>query len=166
MPLSSHEELSRRLHLALYGTTRSQASETPDDRTMGHSDAQEYHPDDWDQGLSRHVTLSKALTKVLRHDALDLGVNMQADGFCDVAEVTALDRLRKLKCTLSDIEKVVQESDKQRFQLKDEKAGISSVQCNDIQCNSSSSLNSANRRQLSTAAAVDFSDIQVNGFQR
>ena len=120
MPLSSDEELSRRLHLALYGTTRSQPSEARNDRTMGHSDAQEYHPDDWDEGLSRDVTLSKVLTKVLRHDALDLGVNMQADGFCDVAEVTALDRLRKLKCTLSDIEKVVQESDKQRFQLKEE----------------------------------------------
>jgi len=33
------------------------------------------------------VTLSKALSKVLRHDALKFNINMGSDGFCDLSDL-------------------------------------------------------------------------------
>lgn len=73
-----------------------------------------------DGGLPRHVQVSKALTQILRHRALDYGVLVGSDGFCELSAVMGVFLLRDLECSIQDVERVVCESDKQRFELKEE----------------------------------------------
>ena len=70
--------------------------------------------------LSKHVQISKTLTGVLRHRATRLRVSIRPDGYCPVSEVLALPQLIDMGCTVADVEEVVQNSDKHRFELKDE----------------------------------------------
>ncbi|MEK8130429.1 RNA 2'-phosphotransferase [Paenibacillus filicis] len=69
---------------------------------------------------AREKTLSKLMTKILRHSPESFGIRLDgADGSCDAEEL--LQALRRLpdwsRLTLADIEQVVRNSDKQRFEL-------------------------------------------------
>lgn len=82
--------------------------------------------------LDPDTILSKALTKVLRHDAVHLGIAISSDGFVAVQDLLSFERMGKIKgkrkgnkggakfsgYKISDIERVVANSDKQRFRLK------------------------------------------------
>ncbi len=68
----------------------------------------------------RDVSLSKALTSVLRHNAPRAGLAIRTDGFCVVAEVLETDDLRLLDATLADVLRVVRYNPKQRFELLEE----------------------------------------------
>lgn len=70
--------------------------------------------------MSREVKISKTLTQVLRHKAQEFKIDIRPDGFCTLSDVLALWWLTSLQCTEADVEKVVRESDKQRFELKEE----------------------------------------------
>jgi len=67
----------------------------------------------------REVRISKALTQILRHTAVELGLAIRPDGFVRVPEVLAFKSFQKLCVTVEDIERCVAESDKQRFELAD-----------------------------------------------
>eukprot|EP00929_Paragymnodinium_shiwhaense_P118910 TRINITY_DN907_c5_g1_i2.p1 TRINITY_DN907_c5_g1~~TRINITY_DN907_c5_g1_i2.p1 ORF type:complete len:531 (+),score=169.83 TRINITY_DN907_c5_g1_i2:105-1697(+) len=71
-------------------------------------------------GMPRHVKISKSLTQVLRHKATDLGIDIRSDGYCSLDAIMALPWLKELNCTKADVEQVVRESDKKRFELKEE----------------------------------------------
>ena len=61
--------------------------------------------------------MSKALSKVLRHDAQNLGINIRSDGFCNLDEVMSCKYIKKMNPTLGDIQAVVEDNNKKRFEL-------------------------------------------------
>jgi putative RNA 2'-phosphotransferase len=68
------------------------------------------------------MKLSKLMTKMLRHKPLESGLQLdEEDGSCSVEEllrvIKALPGWSEIK--LSDMERVVRNSDKQRFEIKD-----------------------------------------------
>ena len=64
------------------------------------------------------VTLSKALSKVLRHDAEKLRLEIRSDGYISLDDVMAVNSIKKLKPTIDDIFTVVEDNNKKRFELK------------------------------------------------
>jgi len=72
----------------------------------------------WLESQPRDVRVSKTLTQVLRHKAVDLGLHIRSDGFCALDDVLRLRWMQELDCSIRDVEKVVQASDKKRFELK------------------------------------------------
>ena len=64
------------------------------------------------------VSLSKALSKVLRHDAKNLGLDIHNDGFINLDEVLNSKFVKKFGATFTDIQKVVSDNNKKRFELK------------------------------------------------
>ncbi|KGM92442.1 tRNA 2'-phosphotransferase [Paracoccidioides brasiliensis Pb18] len=68
-------------------------------------------------GPSREVTVSKALSYILRHAAEKEGVKIDSHGYANVADVLAWRKLKSLKVTLPEILSAVSTSDKQRFGL-------------------------------------------------
>jgi len=82
--------------------------------------------------LDPDTILSKALTKVLRHEAVQLGIAISSDGFIAVEDLLSLQHRGKKKnkqkvnkeggkfsrYKLEDIQRVVANSDKQRFRLE------------------------------------------------
>ncbi|PWY91081.1 hypothetical protein BO70DRAFT_425987 [Aspergillus heteromorphus CBS 117.55] len=67
--------------------------------------------------LSRAVTVSKALSYILRHAAEKEGLKMDAQGYANVADVLAWRKLKSLKATFPEIVDAVANSDKKRFAL-------------------------------------------------
>ena len=65
------------------------------------------------------VTVSKSLSKILRHDAGKFNIRIGSDGFCDLQEIFDKyfpKRLGKMP-TLADIQAVVEDNNKKRFEL-------------------------------------------------
>ncbi|KAI6772135.1 hypothetical protein HG530_003093 [Fusarium avenaceum] len=69
-------------------------------------------------GQGREVQVSKALSKLLRHQAANAGVQLDDEGYATLDSVLAWGPLRSLKVTLEDIQAIVSSNDKQRFTLK------------------------------------------------
>lgn len=69
-------------------------------------------------GADRQVRISKAMSLILRHTALDMGLQVQPDGCVSVKELLACQTMRKLAATAEDIEEITRASDKQRFETK------------------------------------------------
>ncbi|KFY85871.1 hypothetical protein V500_08069 [Pseudogymnoascus sp. VKM F-4518 (FW-2643)] len=69
-------------------------------------------------GQSRDVQVSKALSKLLRHDAVKAGLELDDEGYAGVGEVLQWNRLKSLKVTFDDILASVSDNSKQRFALK------------------------------------------------
>ena len=55
------------------------------------------------QGLFRISRISKTLTLILRHKAVDLGIRIRTDGYCSLKEVLLLPWLSALLCTQTDV---------------------------------------------------------------
>lgn len=66
-------------------------------------------------GGEKDVKLSKKLSWVLRHGAVDEGLDVDDAGFVSVAKLLSLKSFRG--CTLQDLQRIVKENDKQRFTL-------------------------------------------------
>ncbi|XP_004643877.1 tRNA 2'-phosphotransferase 1 [Octodon degus] len=64
----------------------------------------------------RDVQLSKALSYVLRHGALKLGLPMEADGFVPVLSLLKLPQFHSF--STEDVQRVVDANEKQRFTLR------------------------------------------------
>jgi len=74
----------------------------------------------WGDGLTREVKISKTLTQILRHKALELEIEIRPDGYCYLQKVLDCPWLSELEVTKEDVQQVVKRSDKKRFELKDE----------------------------------------------
>jgi len=64
--------------------------------------------------------LSKTICQILRHTAKDEGLDMRPDGYVLLKDLMQVPAVKKLNPTEKDIEKVVEENDKQRFSLLEE----------------------------------------------
>ncbi|KAK1251049.1 hypothetical protein MKX07_005604 [Trichoderma sp. CBMAI-0711] len=69
-------------------------------------------------GQSREVLVSKALSRLLRHQAANAGIQLDAEGFAALDEVMKWGPLRSLNVTFAEIKDVVASNEKQRFTLK------------------------------------------------
>lgn len=78
----------------------------------------------------RNFQISKALARVLRHTAQNLGIPIRGDGFCKLSDILALPEFVALGCTQDDIQAAVESNDKKRFEMKTEesKALVRAVQ--------------------------------------
>jgi 2'-phosphotransferase len=63
----------------------------------------------------REVRISKALTRILRHRAVSLSLNIRPDGFIELDAVLKCPALRKLSPNRDEIVAIVQKCDKKRF---------------------------------------------------
>ncbi|PNY27689.1 tRNA 2'-phosphotransferase 1 [Tolypocladium capitatum] len=66
----------------------------------------------------REVQISKALSKLLRHQADNAGIALDGEGFAPLDRVLAWGPLKSLQVTLADVQVIVSNNDKQRFSLK------------------------------------------------
>jgi 2'-phosphotransferase len=69
-------------------------------------------------GQSRDVQISKALSKLLRHDADKEGIALDKEGYAALDAVMNWKRIKSLKPTFADIQNAVTENAKQRFTLR------------------------------------------------
>ncbi|KAI1866971.1 hypothetical protein JX265_007547 [Neoarthrinium moseri] len=67
---------------------------------------------------NREMIISKALSKLLRHQAADAGVELDAEGFAGLDKVLQWQRIRSLKPTFAEIKAAVTDNAKQRFSMK------------------------------------------------
>lgn len=67
--------------------------------------------------VPRDVRISKALTQVLRHKAIDLGLSIRPDGFVRMQDLLECKFLSKMGTTVADVEQITLNSDKQRFEI-------------------------------------------------
>ncbi len=70
------------------------------------------------QNQNSDVTLSKALSRILRHTATKKGLTISSDGYIPWDELATLPEFKKY--TFDDVQRVVKTNDKQRFSLKEE----------------------------------------------
>ncbi|CAJ2509975.1 Uu.00g058750.m01.CDS01 [Anthostomella pinea] len=69
-------------------------------------------------GHGREEQISKALSTLLRHQAANVGVTLDGEGFAPLDQVMQWPRLRNLKPTVAEIQAEVANSAKQRFSIK------------------------------------------------
>ncbi|KAI1502740.1 RNA 2'-phosphotransferase, Tpt1 [Biscogniauxia marginata] len=69
-------------------------------------------------GQNREVLISKALSRLLRHQANDAGIRLDDEGFAPLDKVLQWPPLRSLNSTLAEIRQTVADNAKQRFTLK------------------------------------------------
>ncbi|QYT01199.1 2'-phosphotransferase [Trichoderma simmonsii] len=67
---------------------------------------------------SREVQVSKTLSKLLRHQAGNAGIKLDAEGFAALDEVLNYGPIRSLNVTLAEVKEVVASNEKQRFTMK------------------------------------------------
>ncbi|KAF7551577.1 hypothetical protein G7Z17_g4925 [Cylindrodendrum hubeiense] len=69
-------------------------------------------------GQSREVLVSKALSKLLRHQADNAKIKLDEEGYAPLDQVLAWGPVKSLNVTLADVQSIVSSNDKQRFSLK------------------------------------------------
>lgn len=77
----------------------------------------------------RDVLISKSLSYLLRHGAQKEKLPIDSQGWVPVQAILAHNRLKSLKASLEDLERIVSENDKQRFSLA-ERLGVLSICAN------------------------------------
>ncbi|KAI0024784.1 RNA 2'-phosphotransferase, Tpt1 [Xylariomycetidae sp. FL0641] len=78
------------------------------------------------KGPNRKVQISKALSTLLRHQAANAGITLDAEGYAPLDQVMQWPRLASLKPTLAEIQSEVSTNEKQRFSLKPNPSSSSS----------------------------------------
>lgn len=73
---------------------------------------------------SRGVQISKHLSQILRRRAPDFHIDIQPDGFCLLQQVLACPCLAALRTTQKDVEDIVTEDAKHRFELTDQRGNM------------------------------------------
>ena len=69
-------------------------------------------------GQGRDVEISRALSRLLRHQAENAGIKLDQEGFAPLDRVLKWGPLRTLEVSVAEVRKAVTESDKQRFSMK------------------------------------------------
>jgi len=78
----------------------------------------------WEKGKGKSLTnkqlkkKSRALTTILRHKALDRGLEVRPDGYVKIDDLTNLNGFQML--TLQDLQKIEADCEKQRFKIMEE----------------------------------------------
>ncbi|PYI07307.1 hypothetical protein BO78DRAFT_341864 [Aspergillus sclerotiicarbonarius CBS 121057] len=103
---------------------------------------------------SRAVTVSKALSLLLRHAAEKEGLKMDAQGYANVADVLAWRKLKSLKVTFPEVVEAVASSDKKRFALLYAPPTTTSGESTDMETKEKESTASTDAKEECTAAAL------------
>ncbi|CAK8991886.1 tRNA 2'-phosphotransferase 1 [Durusdinium trenchii] len=74
----------------------------------------------WGDGLTREVKISKTLTQILRHKAVELKIDIGRDGYCSLRALLQCPWLAELEVQEEEVQQVVKKSDKKRFELKED----------------------------------------------
>lgn len=106
----------RRWRTGSGGHSEPKATSSPEPKAKRKGKAPNNSGQNWER-QSRSTKISKLLTQVLRHKAEDVGISIRPDGYCRVDEVMKFDWLLQVECKLQDVEEVVRNSDKKRFEL-------------------------------------------------
>jgi 2'-phosphotransferase len=61
--------------------------------------------------------LSKTLSKILRHSAINEGIKIRSDGFCNLEDVLKSKMIKKYNPTFDDIMACVNDNNKKRFEI-------------------------------------------------
>ncbi|KAI0840454.1 RNA 2'-phosphotransferase, Tpt1 [Hypoxylon sp. FL0890] len=69
-------------------------------------------------GQDREVLISKALSSLLRHQAENAGIRLDAEGYAPLDKVLQWQRIRSLNPTFEEVRKSVADNAKQRFAMK------------------------------------------------
>lgn len=69
----------------------------------------------------RSIRISKTLSWILRHKALDLGLSVGSDGFISVTKLLLLPQM--VGVSLMDLIQIVSSNDKKRFELLERESG-------------------------------------------
>jgi 2'-phosphotransferase len=67
---------------------------------------------------SRQVLISKALSRLLRHQATNAGITLDAEGYAPLAAVLAYGPIKSLQATEDEIHQEVERNEKQRFSTR------------------------------------------------
>lgn len=67
---------------------------------------------------TERTNLSKLLSKILRHKAVDEGLELRSDGFISLNTLLSRPKFRKLNATVEKVQQVVQADSKTRFTLR------------------------------------------------
>ncbi|KAG6121358.1 hypothetical protein E4U14_001994 [Claviceps sp. LM454 group G7] len=70
------------------------------------------------RGEGREVQISKALSRLLRHQAQNAGIDLDGEGFARLDQVLQWGPLNSLNVSLTEIKAIVETNAKQRFALK------------------------------------------------
>lgn len=76
----------------------------------------------------KNEAISRALTKILRHTAKDIGLPIDAKGLVPISEILALPKFKG--CTVADIRAIVKDCSKQRFRIETREDGVLGVAAN------------------------------------
>ena len=82
------------------------------------------------RGGGHDTRLSKLLSLVLRHKAVELGLPIAPDGYVPLADLLALPRFAAVGATEAAVRRVAEDNDKQRFSLATDAAGVVRVRAN------------------------------------
>jgi RNA:NAD 2'-phosphotransferase (TPT1/KptA family) len=63
------------------------------------------------------INFSKALSKLLRHAAVEEGLEIKPDGFVKLNDVLSVSWIAKFKPSMADVRAVVEDNNKKRFEL-------------------------------------------------
>ena len=81
----------------------------------------------------KNVPLSRTLTKILRHTASKLGLDVASDGYVKIEDIVKIPAVAKFKPTMEILEDVVKHDNKKRLQISEDKQYIRAVQGHTIQ---------------------------------
>eukprot|EP01017_Pseudomicrothorax_dubius_P022755 TRINITY_DN2457_c0_g2_i2.p1 TRINITY_DN2457_c0_g2~~TRINITY_DN2457_c0_g2_i2.p1 ORF type:complete len:463 (-),score=123.38 TRINITY_DN2457_c0_g2_i2:110-1498(-) len=90
-----------------------------DGKGKGRGDRRGGRPDE-----KPEVKISKTLSYLLRHGALENGLSLRKDGYVPVDEILALKKLKSLGCGLAELKEVVATNEKKRFELTNEEGKL------------------------------------------
>lgn len=114
----------------------------------------------------RDIQISKALSYLLRHGAIKEKLNIDSNGFIPLNDILSHNRIKTHKATLEDVLRIVENNDKKRFTLKQQKEnGESSNEGYVICANQGHSIESvsADETLVPLLDATDFPPVIIHG---
>lgn len=109
----------------------------------------------------RDINISKSLSYLLRHGAVKEHLSIDSSGYVPLSQVLQHNRLKSLKATKEDIERIVENNDKKRFTLSTGAAGEIKI-C----ANQGHSLRSVGDDNLQLLTPDEYPSILIHGTTR
>ena len=83
----------------------------------------------------KYVPLGRALTKILRHTAVKLGLAIKPNGYVKISDIIKVPPILKFHPKMEDLEKAVKYDNKQRMQISEDREHIRAVQGHTMKVN-------------------------------
>lgn len=106
---------------------------------------------------TKDTEISKCLSWLLRHGAIKEGLPMQPDGFVEVSALLNHKTLKNKSVSLSDVERIVQYDQKQRYKMKTEQGVLK------IKANQGHSIQEVNKLLMKKVMSLEEIPLVVHG---